>query len=103
MIDRFERFTLPRTVEEAVDVLVSDLTTQQMDAMGHMSDEEFDALCRQLVPYLDHDFRLWSGNDQLLMDCLNSVPDATGTDPVRIIMDHMRERLSEDHGIYFVV
>jgi len=103
MIDRFERFALPRTVEEAVDVLISDLTTQQMDAMGHMSEDEFDALCRQLVPYLDHDFRLWSGNDPLLMDCMDSVPDAAGTDPMRIIMEHMRERLSADHGLYFVV
>lgn len=103
MIDRFKKFPLPRTVDEAVDVLISDLTTQQMDAMSHMSDEAFEALCRQVAPYLDHDFHLWSGNDQLLMHCLDSVPDATGADPTRIIMDQMRERLSTELGIYFAV
>lgn len=103
MIDRFERFSLPKTVDEAVDVLVSDLTTQQMDTMGQMTDEQFDAMCCQLMPHLDHDFRLWSGNDQLLMDCLESLDDATGADPRRVIMDRMRERLKTDHVIYIVI
>ena len=99
MIDRFRRYKLPSTVNEAVEVLISDLTTQQMAAMGHMTDEEFDLLCRQLVPHLQHDFRLWAGNDRLLMDCFHTVDNDTGTDPMRIIMDRMRERLTSDHGV----
>ena len=100
MIDRFRRFKLPTTVEEAVDVLISDLTTQQMAAMGHMTDEEFDRLCRQLVPYLQHDFRLWTGNDRLLFDCFDTVDNDTSTDPMRIIMERMRERLLSDQGVF---
>ena len=100
MIDRSKRFKLPTTVEEAVDVLISDLTTQQMSTMGLMSDEEFDLLCRQLVPHLQHDFRLWTGNDRLLLDCFETVDNDTSTDPMRIIMERMRERLSSDQGVF---
>ena len=99
MIDRFQRFKLPRTVDEAVDVLISDLTTQQMDAMGHMTDAEYDLLCRQLVPHLQHDFGLWRGNDRLLLDCFEQLDNDSGTDPMRIIMDRMRNRLKSAHGI----
>lgn len=100
MIDRFQRFRLPRTVDEAVDVLISDLTTQQMAAMGKMNDAAFDHLCEQLVPYLQDDFRLWSGNDELLSDCFENAQCQTETDPMRIILKHMRLRLQEVVGVY---
>lgn len=100
MIDRFQRFKQPKTVDEAVDVLISDLTTQQMAAMAEMSDLQFDLLCEQLVPYLQHDFRLWDGNEQLLVSCFESVGFNTSTDPMRIIMDHMRSRLRADNGVF---
>jgi hypothetical protein len=100
MIDRFQRFKQPKTVDEAVDVLISDLSTQQMAAMADMSDVQFDLLCEQLVPHLQHDFRLWSGNDQLLVSCFESVRFNTSTDPMRIIMDRMRSRLRADNGVF---
>lgn len=100
MIDRFRRFKLPTTVDEAVDVLISDLTTQQMSAMGRMTDAEFDLLCRQLVPHLQHDFRLWTGNDKLLYDCFETVDNDTSTDPMRIILERMRERLTSHQGVF---
>ena len=68
MIDRFLKYELPATVDDAAEVLISDLTTQQMTAMAEMGDREFGLLCDQLVPYLQHDFRLWKGNDRLLYD-----------------------------------
>ncbi|MBI5897412.1 MAG: hypothetical protein HZB24_15850 [Desulfobacterales bacterium] len=99
MIDRFQRFRQPKTVDEAVDVLVSDLTTQQMAAMADMSDVQFDLLCEQLVPHLQHDFQLWSGNDRLLFSCFETVRFNTITDPMRIIMDRMRSRLRSENGV----
>lgn len=100
MIDRFQRFKQPKTVDEAVDVLISDLTTQQMAAMAEMSDVQFDLLCEQLVPHLQHDFGLWSGNEHLLISCFEAVRFNTSTDPMRIIMDRMRARLKADNGVF---
>jgi hypothetical protein len=92
MIDRFRRYDLPATVDEAVDVLISDMTTQQMSALSEMNDQEFDRLCNQLVPHLQHDFHLWTGNERLLMSCFETVNSNTSTDPMRIIMDQLRTR-----------
>lgn len=92
MIDRFRRYDLPTTVDGAVDVLISDMTTQQMSALSEMNDQEFDRLCNQLVPHLQHDFHLWAGNDRLLMSCFETVDGSTSTDPMRIIMDQLRTR-----------
>jgi hypothetical protein len=93
MISRFRKFDLPATVDEAVDILISDMTTQQMAAMGKMDDKAYDRLCSQLVPHLQHDFRLWAGNDRLLISCFETVGNDTSTDPMRIIMDHLRMRI----------
>jgi hypothetical protein len=99
MIDRFQRFKQPKTVDEAVDVLISDLTTQQMAAMADMSDVQFDLLCEQLIPHLQHDFQLWSGNENLLISCFETARFDTSTDPMRIIMDRMRSRLRTYDGV----
>jgi hypothetical protein len=93
MIDRHPKYALPVTVDEAAEVLISDLTTQQMTAMAQMKDPEFDRLCEQLVPYLQHDFRLWTGNERLLSDCFDCTGDHASTDPMRIIMDRVRSKL----------
>ena len=103
MIDRYPDYFLPSTVEEAVNILVSDLTTQQMDAMGKMSDEEFDQLCGELVPHLQHDFRLWEGNERLLNSCFENVDSIISTDPMRIIMEAMRLRIRSMDDIFITV
>lgn len=103
MIDRFKRYQLPATVDEATDVLLSDLTTQQMAAMAEMDDKTFDALCDQLVPHLQHDFRLWSGNDRLLIDCFEIVDNNTSTDPMRIIMEQVRLKVQSLSDIIITI
>lgn len=103
MISRFQRFNLPATVDEAVDILISDMTTQQMAAMGEMDDQAYDRLCSQLVPHLQHDFRLWAGNDRLLISCFETVDNDTSTDPMRIIMDRLRMRIQSLSDIIIAV
>lgn len=103
MIDRYPDYYLPSTVEEAVNILVSDLTTQQMAAMGDLTDEEFDRLCGDLVPHLQHDFRLWSGNERLLNSCFETTDSLTTTDPMRIIMDALRLRIQSLDDIFITV
>lgn len=103
MIDRNKKYNLPTTVEKAVDILVSDLTIQQMTAMGEMDDQEFEALCDQLIPYLQHDFRIWAGNDKLLSSCFDTAAHDGETDPMRIIMNAMRMRLQSLSNVIIAV
>lgn len=93
MFDRFPKYKQPATVDDAAEILISDLTTQQMTAMAEMDDKEFDLLYDQLIPYLQHDFRLWRGNDSLLSDCFRNMDGNSSTDPMRIIMDCVRAKL----------
>lgn len=103
MIDRYPKYTLPVTVDEAAEVLISDLTTQQMTAMAQMDDQEFDILCDQLVPHLQHDFRLWTGNERLLSSCFESTENDSNTDPMRIIMNCMRSKLQMLNDVIITV
>lgn len=102
MFDQFPKYKLPATVDEAAEILISDLTTQQMTAMAEMDDQEFNQLYDQLIPYLQHDFRLWNGNDNLLYDCLRNI-DETTTDPMRIILDCMRAKLRTLNDVIITV
>ena len=103
MIDRYSRYTLPETVDEAAELLISDLTTQQMTAMAQMNDQEFNNLCNQLVPHLQHDFQLWTGNERLLYNCLDRAESETSTDPMRIIMNCMRSKLQMLNDVIITV
>jgi hypothetical protein len=104
MIDRYPKYDLPVTVDEAAEVLISDLTTQQMTAMAQMNDQEFELLCDQLVPHLQHDFRLWTGNERLLCNCFECADSSdTSTDPMRIIMNCMRSKLQMLNDVIITV
>ena len=103
MIDRPFKYELPATVDEAAEVLLSDLTTQQMITMAAMSDQEFDLLFGQLVPHLQHDFRLWTGNNRLLIDCFKNVGEHTSADPMRIIMERLRSTVQMLNDVIITV
>ena len=102
MIERFQRFKQPTTVDEAVHILIADLDPQQMSTIAQMDDHQFETLCDRLVPHLQHDFRLWSGNDELLVACFQAVDYNTSTDPMRIIMDRMRSVLQINEGVIII-
>jgi len=102
MINRLKRYNLPKTVDEAANLLISDLSTQQMAMMSTMKDDDFDTLCDLLLPYIQDDFRIWSGNDQLLMSCFEG-GQSTSTDPMRIIMEHVRNLLQKQNNMFLVV
>ena len=81
MIDRYPKYPLPGTVDEAAEVLISDLTIQQMTAMAQMNDQEFDHLCVARLCFCRFFFFVVNtGNND-------------STDPMRIIMDCLRSKL----------
>ncbi|MGD9210053.1 MAG: hypothetical protein PVI90_04725 [Desulfobacteraceae bacterium] len=102
MIERVQRFKLPRTLDEAAKVLISDLTPQQTALIAKMDDAQFDYLCEEVLPYLQDDFYLWRGNDQLLISCFKNVDYETSTDPMRIIMNYMRSILQSHTDIMII-
>lgn len=102
MIERFERYQQPTTLDEAAHLLISDLSPEQMAVMSRLNDEQFDELCDQLVPHLEHDFRLWSGNQKLLTSCFRNLSDNSCTDPMRIIMERVRQLLQASDDVIII-
>lgn len=90
---------MPGTVEEAAELLISDLLIQHLQALSEMNDDEFDLLCEKVTPYLIDEFRLWQGNDSLLESCLKT--SDTG-DPARIILNRVKHILKDFHGFLLI-
>jgi DNA topoisomerase IB len=94
---------LPKTIDQAADLLISDLLTDHIEAMASLSDEEFESLYQGVAPFLIDEFRLWSGNDSLLAACMEAC-QASGEvpDPVRIILKRVVERIGDTEGIIII-
>lgn len=94
---------LPQTIDQAADMLISDLLTDHVEAMSSLSNDEFESLYQGVAPYLIDEFRLWSGNDTLLAACMeacciyNESPD-----PARIILKRVVERIGDTEGIIII-
>lgn len=101
MIDRKECYRTPNTVDEAAELLISDLLIQHLQTLSSMSEKEFHLLCDLVTPYLIEEFRIWQGNDALLESCYLQV-SANDEDPARIILNRVKEMLTDFHGFLVI-
>ncbi len=92
---------LPGNVDEAAELLISDLLTQHLQTLSHMTDEQFELLCENIAPYLLEEFQIWEGNDQLLGSCFLQDHE-NQTDPARIILGRVKKKLQDFHGFLVI-
>ena len=103
MYERATRYDVPRTVNEVVDLLISDLLIYHRETLVHMTENQFDQLYQSVAPYILDEFRLWTGNKALLHSCLTETdPEDPETDPAVIILRKVKEQLREDHGVLII-
>jgi hypothetical protein len=91
----------PQSVDEAAERLISDLLIQHLNALAHMTDEEFNTLCDHVAPFLLDEFEIWQGNDALLESCFRN-GDSDSVDPAQVILKRVKQLLSEFNG-YLVI
>jgi hypothetical protein len=101
MIDKNIKVAAPKSLDEAAELLLSDLLMQHLQTLSNMTDEDFDLLCERVTPYLIEEFKLWEGNYGLLDSCF-SEPDTEETDPARIILNRVKQMLSDFHGFLVI-
>lgn len=101
MFDKKAFNRMPGTVEEAAELLISDLLIQHLQALSEMTDNEFNLLCEKVTPYLIDEFRLWQGNDALLESCFQNSGEHD-EDPARVILNHVKTILNDFSG-YLVI
>ncbi len=102
MIDRKQNYALPRTVDQAAELLISDLLLEHLQAITMLSEADFQQLCKAVAPYIIDEFQLYTGNDALLNDCFSQAGSSRQTDPVTIILSSLRNKLTQVHDIYIV-
>ncbi len=100
MYDKEAGYRLPSTVDEAAELLISDLLIQHLQVLTELNHEDYDFLCEKVTPYLNDEFQIWQGNEALLESCLRQ-SDQGDENPARVILDRVVRKLQDING--FVV
>lgn len=90
----------PRSCDDLVDLLMSDLMIEHLAILAHMTEDEFELFYDEVAGHIIEEFDLWTGNDGLLQSCLFSESDDDEEpDPARVILKKMREQVREGDGL----
>jgi hypothetical protein len=94
----------PKTVDEAVDRLTSELPLKDKTTIANMNTEEVDSLNDTLGRYVIDSFGLWTGNKELVMSCrLESKNDAYNENAASmVIINRLWKKLRKTHKLRIV-
>lgn len=101
MFNKKAQYRLPKSVDEAAELLLSDLLLQHLQTLVQMSEDDYDRLCDKLAPYLLEEFRIWQGNNDLLESCYSYCGDET-VDPTRIILNRIKKMIRDFDGFLVI-
>ena len=96
--------TPPKTVEEAVDRLIDELSLKDKTSISNLADDELINLHINLGEYIRNEFGLWSGNADLMSSCcaIAKADKIHGDTASTIIIKELWERLRETHKLRVV-
>jgi len=94
----------PKTVDEAVDQLLSDLDLKDKIKIATMNLDDLINLHTNLHMYLKNAFGLWSGNTELLASCrsISKEPIYNEDDATVVILGVLWQKLQETHTLRVV-
>ena len=94
----------PRTIDEAVDAIISELPLRNKTAIANLKDEELIYLRSTLGGYIRDKFGLWHENNELLKSCCSfmEVDSLKADDASAIIITRLWRRLKETHALRVV-
>lgn len=98
MIPKSVGIELPLTIDEAVTTILNDLPLLDRTRLLAMKSEELCFIVRKVGSQIAKDFRLWSGNDILLSDCLAAAQQhGESLDPTLVIIRAAWQKLQQTH------
>jgi len=94
----------PRTVEEAVERLRTELTLKDKSTIANMAETELSTLYLNLGEYIRNEFVLWSGNVDLMTSCcfISKRDKVQQEEASSIIIKELWKRLKETHRLRIV-
>jgi hypothetical protein len=93
---------IPRSVDEAAQMLISEFLIQHLQDLANMSDDDFEAACRKHLPgeMTDSGQRragmeasIWKKNDAAMDQ---------DEDPTRTILKQIKNILNDFHGLFII-
>jgi len=94
---------LPLSIDEAVTTILNDLPLLDRTRLAAMKLEELCLIGREVGSQIEKDFRLFSGNDILLADCLTAAQQYDEPpDPTMVIIRSVWQRLQQTHVLRLV-
>lgn len=92
---------LPKTVDEAVDRLISELTLKDKSKIAKMGKGDLSAFPLTMGQYIREQFDLWGGNEELMESCCalwgeDSLHEETAS---LVIIEALWEELRRTHGL----
>ena len=96
--------TPPKTVEEAVDRLINQLSLKDRTTISNLAEDELISLHISLGQYIRNEFGLWSGNKDLISSCctiakMDKIHENTAA---TLIIEELWKRLIETHKLRVV-
>ena len=94
----------PKTVEEAVDRLISDLDLEARVKIANMNLDDLVNFHSNLQIYFKNAFGVWSGNKELLADCrsISNEPIYNEDDATVVIIGVLWQKLHDTHKLKIV-
>lgn len=103
MFKKSSKYRLPTSVDEAAEVLIADLLTCHLETITSLNTKELDQLYEAICPYMLDEFKLWSGNVELLSSCLAEAGNDTKMfDPAKVILQKIKSKLMDTYGIIII-
>jgi hypothetical protein len=99
-----ESVPLPKTVDEAVKRLISDMSLKDSTIVANMAEIELSLLHANLGEYIRNEFGLWSGNQDLMTSCcfFAKKEKVQEDEASSIIIGELWKRLRKTHKLRIV-
>jgi len=97
--NRLEGLPLPRTVDEAIKRLISEMPLKVKVILANMKEIDLISLHSTLGVYIRDNFGLWSGNEELMKSCrsLMGEEEIHEDSASQLIISKLWEKLRESH------
>jgi hypothetical protein len=95
---------LPKTVDEAVKRLISEMPLKDKTTIANMAESELSLLHTNIGEYIRNEFGLWSGNKDLMASCcfFAKKENVNEDEASSIIIRELWKRLRETHKLRIV-
>jgi hypothetical protein len=103
MYEKKSKASVPCSVDEVADLLMSDLLMTDLDTLAKLSEKEFYQLYSAVAGYILEEFKVWTGNEALLNSCLDKAESTDQYfDPALIILRQVRRKIMDPSGVMII-